>query len=474
MTIPLPINDEAEELVLGRMMSSIDVANEAIDNLDATDFFSLQNQSLFRAMQILFKKDAVIEPATVCSVMSETYPEHHDVTKIYGLSQYNFGYTSDISHFLEIIKENSIYRKLIYVSREIQALSSEKKMTSSELQSKILNDLDLVFRSSSSKSLVNLPDAYFMDYLESGKTFLEYVQYKQELKKMGLSTMEGYSTGFTKLDKTLDGINRGHYIIVGARPGVGKTTFILNLMNKLLKSKVKIGFFSLEMKVPEVLRNFACIKANVESSRVKSGEISPIEYQELVSAVHESRILEDKLFIDDQEGLKLSQITARAKRMVKAHGVEVIFIDYIGEIKGDGKFSSKQEEIQTVSRGLRSIAKSLNVPVVCVAQLNRESEKNNRPPVKSDLRESGQIEADAHSILLLHRPDQDDKLDKPGVLSVYVVKNRFGEERKIDFGFNKKTGQFLEIDYANILPQEENWDELIGKTKEFNEKQNNT
>ncbi len=143
----------------------------------------------------------------------------------------------------------------------------------------------------------------------------------------------------------------------------------------------------------------------------------------------------------------LSQLIARAKRMVIANGIEILFIDYLGEVKGDGRFANKQEEIQSVSKGLRGLAKKLKIPIICIAQLNRETEKENRVPRKSDLRESGQIEADAHSILLLHRPSVDDKMDHPGMVKVFIVKNRFGREGCIHFSFEGDKGRFSEIDY---------------------------
>lgn len=151
----------------------------------------------------------------------------------------------------------------------------------------------------------------------------------------------------------------------------------------------------------------------------------------------------DSIIIDDQPNLMLSQLTARAKRMVLANDVKVLFIDYLSEVKGEGRFVNKQEEMQHVSKGLRAIAKNLNVPVICIAQLNRESEKGNRLPIKSDLRESGQIEADAYSILLLHRDEE----KRPGIMSVNVVKNRLGREASFDFKFTGSTGEIEEIGY---------------------------
>jgi len=189
-----------------------------------------------------------------------------------------------------------------------------------------------------------------------------------------------------------------------------------------------------------------CIASGLDSGRVTRGLMNHEEFQRIVVAMN--AVADLPIVIDEQESLKISQVISRAKRMVAVNQTEILFVDYLGEVKGDGKFSSKQEEVQAVSKGLRGLAKKLRIPIVCIVQLNRDMEKEERTPRKSDLRESGQIEADAHSILLLNRPSAEDENKQPGLTKLHIVKNRFGRETTIHFNFEGDKGLFTEIDYS--------------------------
>ena len=218
---------------------------------------------------------------------------------------------------------------------------------------------------------------------------------------------------------------------------------IVEMDNIAVKQNIPIGFFSLEMSCDDFVHNITCQEAKVSSKEVKRGFVKDIDLNNLINAV--SRLQNSNIYIDDQSNISIAQLAVRTRRMVQTNNVKVIFIDYLGEITSDIKFPNRQEYMQYISKGVRAIAKNLKIPIVCVAQLNRDSEKANRAPIKADLRESGQIEADAHTIILLHRPDLDDKFDKPGLIQAHIVKNRFGEECRVDFGFEKTTGCILEL-----------------------------
>lgn len=443
MDVQLPINRDAEAIILGRMMSSIDAANDAIESLQDADFYFPEHQAIFKAMTLLQQKEAAIEPVAVYQAWHET-SKKADMALIYGLSQHTSGYTDDLTYFIEIVHNCSVYRRLISHAQELMTLASSQKMSPDELQAKILESTEMIFHNQHEESLHHVGESYTKkDYMDSGLKYMQYVQKKRDDYNAGRCTLSGYPTGYDKLDGLLDGINKGHLIIVGARPGVGKTTFILNLIERMCVHKgIRVGFFSLEATLDQAMNGFICLSARVESGKVRKGTLTDAEVQRLLKV--QSQIADKPFYLDEKESLKMSQVFARVKRMIRNHGIEVLFVDYLGELKGDGKYTNKQEEMQIVSRGLRAIAKKMNIPVICVAQLNRESEKGNRVPIKSDLRESGQIEADAHSILMLHRPDQEDQYNKPGILNLYIVKNRFGREGKISFDFDKDTGVLTE------------------------------
>jgi len=454
MEIKLPVDLAAEAIILGRMLGSIDVVNDVFDNLKDSDFYAPEHRAIFQAMHQLFKSEAVIEPTSVCHIWRQLDQKGVDEALVWGLEVYRSCYADDASLYISIVKAKSLARKLIAHGQELISMAASENLSSGELQSEISKKQDQIFNDAAEDSLHQIGQSFTQSFRDSGLDYIAYHEKKKEDFLMGISSLSGFSTGFFKLDSILDGINKGHFIIVGARPGVGKTTFILNLIKNMLEENTRIGFFSLEATLSDIQDSILGVIAGVEKGRWKVGDFTSLDIEKMRSAV---KSLEDKCFVIDDRGcVKVSQVLAKTKRMIANHKIDILFVDYLGEIKGDGKFLNKQEEMQTVSRGLRGIAKSMNIPIVCVCQLNRESEKLNRVPKKSDLRETGQIEADAHSILLLHRPDQVDENNHPGILNVHIVKNRYGAEGKISYNFNKNTGKMSELDkFVNDIAEDE-------------------
>lgn len=444
----LPHNLESEAVVLGKMINSINCVNLAVDELDCHDFYNPKSIAIFSAMKALYVDGTDITTLTVCDKVDPS--SGVDIAYLYGLTQ--FGGFEDLEHFMAILKRCSQQRKVIHCLYGCLPLSEENKMEPQDVQAKIVKDLESIFSEVKTQER-HISQILTENFRDSGLSLLDFIEKQQERFSLGQYTLQGLPSGYPRLDDTLDGFCKGHYIIIGARPGSGKTTFVLNLIKNMAQKRIPIGFFSLEMTSDDVGYNLACLCAGIESKQAKRGNIDFTQYQNLVAAVKHMESF--PLWIEDQSSLRISQLCARAKRMKANHGIQVLFIDYLGEVKGDGKYPNRQEQIQDVSKSLRGLAKDLKIPIICICQLNRESEKDSRVPRKSDLRESGQIEADAHSILLLHRPDQEDKFDKPGQVQLHIVKNRFGEERRIDFAFKKTTGEILEYEYNIQEPKQE-------------------
>ena len=451
MTIPSDF--QSETFLLARMLTSINASNEALEALTPEDFSEPRHQAIFSAMGLLYGQDAVIEPSSVAACLLTNFSGQADTAYLFGLHTFQYGDYDEVKVFIKNIKEASRLKKFIYIGREITAQASEGKRNSEQIQVDSLAKIEELFSDGYDKGSFTIQELLQKDFAESGKDFLSFTEQQMENHRKGINTLRGIPTGFPKRDEYLSGFCKGHFIVVGARPGAGKTTFILNLIHRMTRRGLSIGFFSLEMTAEEAQQKLLCIDSGLNSESVTRGSINHQEYQDLVVSVN--NLKSSKILIDEQPCLKISQVVSRAKRMVIAHGIQILFIDYLGEIKGDGKFTNKQEEIQAVSKGLRALAKKLKIPVVCIAQLNRENEKETRAPRKSDLRESGQIEADAHSIILLHKPSTDGQFDEPGMVKAYIVKNRFGREGCINFHFEGDKGRFSEIDYTNLTPVEE-------------------
>lgn len=451
----LPTNNHAECVLIGRMLCSINAVNSAIDCLVPEDFCTPEHCAYFKAMQELYNKDLAIDPYTVCAKVSEMNPKYADVSYLFGLTQFHA--TDDAQYFIEIIKDCSQYRKFMLLMAEFMPIAEHKKCSPPDLQSQMMKRLDEIFTQKGLSTEYTM-QRIFADYRQTGMTFLEYAQNQQERKAAGLNTINGHKSRFPILDRTLDGFNRGHFIIVGARPKVGKSTFLLNLIHNFLLEDIKVGMFSIEMTAHDVYGNLLHIASQVEQEKTKHGGLSHEDYQTLASV---QQFLEAKtIVVDDQESIPISQLQARARRWVNSLGIQVICIDYISLINPGIKFSSKQESIQYISLQLRALAKSLRVPIICACQLNRESERNNRPPQISDLRESGQIEQDAHQILLLHRPSADQPINCPSLMNVHIAKNRFGSEGVISFDFQKSTGRIYELGIAKEVRNKSGQDVL--------------
>jgi len=431
---------DSEVVLLGTMLSSINAVNNAMDVLGEGDFVKAEHVKIFRAMQKLYRLDHEIEPFSVIRVVEE---DNKNFDGFYVINLQQFNTSGEGLYQIEKIKELSRMRRLLVAFHENCDIVQNKKGTSEEIIAKICKDMDSIVSEKSAPEK-NYDDVIWQNFRDTGEPYWKYLEKRMEMSLRGEIVFDGVSTHYPRLDKALNGLNNGHFIVVGARPGVGKTTFLINLIrNVCLKQKQPAAFFSLEMSTEDVFINLTCIDAAVPSKSVRAATIEPDEFNRFIGAAEKLRGV--PLYVDDQGSLRISQIIARAKRYVSVYGIKVIFVDYLTLVTGDVRYSNKQEEIAETSKALRALAKKLNIPIICICQLNRDSEKDQRIPRKSDLRESGQIEQDAHSILMLHRPDMNDPLGKPGLMQVHIVKNRFGEECVIDFSFQKESGLMEEI-----------------------------
>lgn len=481
-------NYNIESMILSNMMLNSQASSYAIEKLVPSDFTGQGNQTIFACMCLLFNQGKDLSPEEIFNQWCMQEKEKADMLYLYGLQRQTNRSIEDISSLVNTLKDSSLSRQLFRLLSEKAAKARDEVEAPEDLYQKTIGELEAIF-SVTSSSEVNLAQAIDQEYRDSGLNYLEYI--KNKMENPHLQTITGLSCGYRSINDKLDGINKGHYIIIGARPGVGKTTFILNIMRKMsISAKIPIGFFSLEMSHQDLLHNLACQQAQIDNIKTKQGRINAWEYQKLCEA--KERINKINIITEDKAPLSISQIMAKTRKWVRNYGVQAIFIDYLGEIVADQKFLNRQEAVQYVSKCLRNLAKSLKVPIICCAQLNRESERTaTRPPIKSDLRESGQIEADAHSILLLHRPESDKRdemvcqeheakitskydnlksftgegMDEHrtyqlhqhhpapiqntskllGNLEIHIVKNRFGEEGKIQMNFIKETGQIEEV-----------------------------
>ncbi len=234
-------------------------------------------------------------------------------------------------------------------------------------------------------------------------------------------------------------------MILAARPAMGKTSLAINIAENIcFNSNVPVGIFSLEMSADQLVHRIICAQAGVESDKITTGSLNGNEYQRVVATVNE--IQHHTMIIDDQPGLKITDLRARARRMKETHGIGFLVIDYLQLITGSGSFrtqENRQNEISEISRMLKNLARELDIPILCLSQLSRKvEERHGHRPMMSDLRESGSIEQDSDIVMFLLRRDYYDSNDKPGMAELIIGKNRHGGVGIINMTFRKELAKF--------------------------------
>lgn len=456
-----PHSRESEMMVLGCMLTSHDSLNVAADGLEENDFYFTEHKTIFQTLKNAFKKD---KPADI-HLISEELKRQEKLEMVGGasylasLAQYA-GTSAYIEEYVEIIKSKSILRKMIVAAENVE----KRALDEPEDVHQLLDDAQSIFFKISQ---VANPGAGIplRDLLSGTKgistPFLKQLQERQEnFRKKGPQELAitGIPTHFLDLDRIINGLNDSHLIIVAARPAMGKTAFALNIAEQVcFKSKVPVGIFSLEMTAEQLLHRIITSQAEVESEKIKTGSLTGAEFQRIVSSV--GQMQEQLMVIDDQPGLKITDLRARARRMKEAYGVGLIVIDYLQLISGSGTtrtMENRQNEISEISRMLKTLARELNIPIICLSQLSRKVEDRvGHRPLMSDLRESGSIEQDSDIVIFLLRQEYYNPDSKPGLAEVIIAKNRHGGVGNVNLTFIKEFAQFRNYTAAHLVLEEE-------------------
>lgn len=449
-----PNSKESEMMVLGCMLTSVNALNIAADALDDTDFYYTEHKIIFQVLKSAYKND---RPADIHLVSEEL--KRQDKLKAVGgvaylttLAQYA-GTSAYIEEYGQIVRHKAILRQMIHAAQIIEkdALEEPPDVLSS------LDDAQHLFfkinQSVNPNSGLHIKDIFSGVKATSGVPYLKELQERQEqFQQRGPETpgITGIPTFFTDLDKLFNGLNNSNLMIVAARPAMGKTAFALNIAeNVCFKGKIPVGIFSLEMSAEQLVHRIVCSQSEVESDKIKTGALNGIEYQRVVTCVHEMQ--KSTMIIDDQPGLKITDLRARARRMKESHNIGLLIIDYLQLISGSGSVrtqENRQNEISEISRMLKNLARELNIPIICLSQLSRKvEERTGHRPVMSDLRESGSIEQDSDVVMFLLRREYYDPMDKPGMAEVIIAKNRHGAIGTVNLTYRKEIVQF-----ANYTP----------------------
>jgi len=396
-----PNSKESEMMVLGCMLTSINSLNIAADSLDEPDFYYTEHQTIFRSLKAAHKKDKPADIHLIGEDLKKTnvLEEVGGIPYLATLAQYA-GTSAFIEEYVKLVKEKAILRRMIQAAETIEKQALEESQDAATLLDEAQAKFFQISQSANNGTETTIKDLISGVKAESKIPYLKELEQKQQkYREMGPNDpkITGIPTRFIDLDKMINGLGASNLMILAARPAMGKTALALNLAENIcFKNHIPVGIFSLEMSAMQLLHRIICSQSEVESEKIITGSLNGVEYQRVVSSV--SMMQKDLLIIDDQPGLKITDLRSRARRMKESRNIGFLMIDYLQLISGSGNMrssESRQIEISEISRLLKNLARELNIPILCLSQLSRKvEERENHRPMMSDLRESGCLTGD--------------------------------------------------------------------------------
>ena len=449
-----PNSKESEMMVLGCMLTSINALNIAADGLDEADFYFTEHKSIFQILKAAYKAEKPADVHLVCEELKriDKLKAVGGAAYITSLAQYA-GTSAYIEEYTDLVRSKAILRSMINAAQIVEKKALDEP---DDVQEALDEAQQLFFQISQSTG----PAAGVLvsDILSGVKTdaampYLKELQERQERfiqRGPEAPGITGVASHFVDLDKMINGLNNSNLMILAARPAMGKTALAINIAENIcFKGNIPVGIFSLEMSAEQLVHRIICSQSEVESDKIKTGALNGEDYQRIVGSVH--HIQKHVMVIDDQPGLKVTDLRARARRMKEIYGIGFLVIDYLQLITGSGSSrgqESRQVEISEISRMLKNLARELNIPVLCLSQLSRKvEERQGHRPMMSDLRESGSIEQDSDIVMFLLRREYYDPTDKPGMAELIIAKNRHGSVGSVNLTYRKEIVQF-----ANYAP----------------------
>ena len=442
----LPPHDMQMEMgVLGCiMLSPNECLGECVEKLkdDGKEaFYDLRHQTIYETLSTMFNARQPIDLITV----QQNLKERQLLEQIGGiayLSQIQDGVPSaaNLSWYLEKVKEKYLLRRMIQTCTGVVGRIYEYEGEVDQLLDEVEKE---VLRVNESRVQTNVQGV--KDLVNHAITTIEHFFNRK-------GELSGLPTGFPDLDRMTDGLHGGEMIVIAARPSMGKTSLAMNIAEHVvIEAKVPVGVFSLEMSAESLVLRMMCSVARVNLRQIRDGFMSEADFPKLMTAA--GKLSNSKLYIDASAGLSILQLRARARRMAQQHGIKLFIIDYLQLLHSTARRSqeNRQQEIAEISSGIKALAKELNVPVIVLAQLNRDIEKDkNRKPRMSDLRESGSIEQDADLVGLLYKPNAGDDEDATSpadesegiAVNLLIAKQRNGPTGDVNLTFLKPYTRF--------------------------------
>ena len=433
----LPFNMEAEQAVLGSALKDSASVGEAAELISPGDFYFTANRYVFEAIMDLFNENKPIDFVTV----SETLKINGKLDAAGGIEylkklSVSVPTTQHVKYYSDIIKEKAVTRELIKSANSISKMAYDEQDPLSRLLERSQQMIFDVLSSKENNSLVHISDILQTSYDTMAKN---------AENKGGIT---GIPTGFDELNKRTGGFHGGELIIIAGRPGMGKSTFAVNIAEYVSIHLGKtVAIFNLEMPKEQIVNRILCSQALVSNGRVRTGTMEMEDWEKICDVA--DTIAKSPMYIDDSASITVSQIRAKCRRLKQTKNLEMVVIDYLQLMQGSGRSDNRQQEISEISRSLKVLAKELDIPVIALSQLKRESEsQKGKKPILSDLRESGAIEQDADMVMFLFRNYyySKDPAEKD-LAECIIAKNRSGETDTFPLGFKGEYTKFQNIEF---------------------------
>ena len=420
----LPFSLIAEQSLLGAIMVDPEALNDVADMVSATDFYLTEHEQIYTAMKELFLANKEIDLVTLIDMLVSKgiYSKSGGQDYIKTLCQ-TVPNALNVKDYADIVKQKSLLRQLIEVCSDISDTAYSEEGSANDMIDYAESRIFDIAQGRDTKNFRHIKDVL-------GEVFAN-------LRTMATEgeAAQGTKTGFSGVDNLLAGMGDSDLILIGARPGMGKTSFALNIAtNVALATKKKVCIFSLEMSAEQLVSRVISSEAMVDSYALRTGKLDSKQWDDIAGAT--SKLAGCDILIDDTSGISVTGMKAKLRRV---SGLGLVVIDYLQLMQSDRKSDNRVNEVADISRGLKIMAKELNVPVICCAQLSRGPEsRTDKRPMLSDLRDSGAIEQDADTVLFLYRDEYyktDANQDEGNIAEVIIAKNRHGSTGNVKMGW---------------------------------------
>ena len=437
LTRQMPHSLEGEQAVLGSMLIDPECIKDVMDKLQPGDFYLRQNREIFEAIYSMFSYARPVDGITVAEELRKNGTYDEQTTRRYLAELMEITPTSaNVMEYVKIVRDKALLRGVAIAASEITAMVQEGIGTASDTLDAAEQKIFAVRRGQSAQDMVPI-SRVLPDVLERLGEMTERQDH-----------MPGLSSGFSAVDAKITGLNKSDLLLLAARPGMGKTSFALNIaLNVARSSRKTVAIFSLEMSAEQLVTRILSGEALVENYRLRTGNLRETDWQKIAAAASVLNQLDIR--VDDNPMLSAADMNAKCRRL---DNLGLVVIDYLQLMTSAGdkgnRGENRQQVVSDISRMMKIMAKELNVPVICLSQLSRANEKrDDKRPMLSDLRESGAIEQDADIVMFLYRDDYyNEDSEKHNIAECIIAKNRHGETGKVELRWMPEYTQFATLD----------------------------